>query len=104
MSRRMKRSSILPYDFNTSFNTQVLSISKRGSTILFAKCRSEFLMDKTMLIRIMAMAGIPAVFSFSISYHIGIINKLRSEASPRSGAASSTTPCPGQELDAIPSP
>lgn len=85
LARRMKRSSILAYDFNTSFNTQVLSISKRGSTVLYAKCRSEYFIYKTMPTMVMATVGIPAVFSFSISYHIGVINKLRSGGVPTFG-------------------
>ncbi|KAK0930067.1 hypothetical protein LTR29_016816 [Friedmanniomyces endolithicus] len=41
LERRAKRIRILPYDFNRSFNTQVLSISKGMQTVLWAKCRSE---------------------------------------------------------------
>jgi hypothetical protein len=34
LNRRMKRMTVISYDFNSSFNTQVTSISKRGSTVL----------------------------------------------------------------------
>ncbi len=79
ITRRMKKVRVMEYDFRTPFNTQVISISKMGSTILWAKCKSEYFIDKTMPSRVMCMAGIPAVFSFSISYHIGVINRLSSE-------------------------
>lgn len=79
VTKKMRRVTIMPYDFNTPFNTQVIAISKRGSTILWAKCKSEYFIDRVMPSRTMAMAGIPAVFSFSISYHIGVINRLLSE-------------------------
>lgn len=100
IEKKMRRVSIMPYDWNTPFNTQVISISKKGSTILWAKCKSEYFIDKAMPSRIMAMAGIPAMFSFSISYHIGVINRLLTEgvavfgcgfvhdAMPRSGVGS----------------
>ncbi|KAL7900223.1 hypothetical protein HDV64DRAFT_290800, partial [Trichoderma sp. TUCIM 5745] len=73
---KAKRMTVLPYDFNTPFVTQVASISKKGSTILWAKCKSEYFIDKTQLGRVMAMTGMLAVFSFSISFHIGIINQM----------------------------
>ncbi|OAP53944.1 hypothetical protein AYL99_11824 [Fonsecaea erecta] len=85
LSRRMKRATIMPYDFKRKFDDQVISISKRATTVLWAKCRSEVFIDRTMPTRTMAMMSIPAVFSFSISYHIKVINMLRTEGVPMFG-------------------
>lgn len=79
LHQKAKYLTVMPYDFGTSFNTQIISIAKRGSTVLWAKCKSEYFIDRAMPSRTMAMAGIPAVFSFSISYHTQIINRLLSE-------------------------
>jgi hypothetical protein len=97
LSKRAKGAIILPYDFNATFNTQVLSISKRRSVVLWAKCKTDDFIMRAMPTRVMSTIGIPAVFSFSISYHISTINMLRSngvkmfgcgfvhDAMPRSG-------------------
>ncbi|KAL9122248.1 MAG: hypothetical protein Q9187_001200 [Circinaria calcarea] len=97
LTRRAKSVSVLPYDFGTNFNTQVLSISKRRSVVLWAKCKTDDFIRRAMPTRVMSTIGIPAVFSFSISYHIPTINMLRTngvkmfgcgfvhDAMPRSG-------------------
>ncbi|KAK7937812.1 uncharacterized protein PG986_014680 [Apiospora aurea] len=79
LTKHTKRFAVMPYDFNTPFNTQVMSISKRPYTVLWAKCKSEEFISRTMPTRTMCMAGVPAVFPFSISYHISVINRLRIE-------------------------
>ncbi len=79
LEKRAKRVKILPYDFSTNFNTQLLSISSGTQTVLWARCTSQDFIRKAMPTMIMARQGIPAVFSFSISYHIQVISMLRSE-------------------------
>lgn len=79
LQRRMKRLTILPYDFNRNFKTQLASITKGRQTVLWAKCKSEEFIRRAMPTMIMASQGIPAVFSFSLSYHIQIISMLRAE-------------------------
>ena len=39
--RRMKKASILPFNMGTNFNSQVLSIWKRYSTVLWTRCKPE---------------------------------------------------------------
>lgn len=79
LSSKAKRVRVIPYEFNTPFNTQVLSISKRGLTVLWAKSKLKHFIDKTMLNKVISMAGIPAVFSFSVLYHIAVKNRLLNE-------------------------
>ena len=43
------------------------------------KCTSEMFIDRTMPSRFMVQAGMPAVFPFSLSYHIPVINRLSTE-------------------------
>ena len=43
------------------------------------KCTSEMFIDRTMPSRFMVQAGVPAVFPFSLSYHIPVINRLSAE-------------------------
>lgn len=47
--------------------------------MLWAKRKAEHSITKTMPTCTMASQGIPAVFSFSISYHIEVISMLRVE-------------------------
>lgn len=79
LTKKVKGVSVYPYDFNKSFKVQITSIAKTRPTVLWAKCRSEYFIDKVMPSRTMAMAGIPAVFSFSVSFHIPVINRLLTE-------------------------
>ena len=80
--KRWRGLKVRDYDFRASFSTQVVSISKTPETILVAKCTSEHFITKTMPTRVMFEIGIPAVFPFSVSYHIAIIAKLRNERVP----------------------
>jgi DNA-directed RNA polymerase subunit K/omega len=77
LSRVAKKVTVMPYNFSTSFKAQVTEASKRGSTVLWAKSRSEDFIRKTIPITTMSTMGIPAVFSFSISYHIAVIPMLK---------------------------
>ena len=77
LSRVAKRVTVMPYNFSTNFRAQATEASKRGSTVVWARCRSEDFITKTIPITTMSTMGIPAVFSFSISYHIGVISMLR---------------------------
>lgn len=40
--RRLKSVTIMAYDLRTPFNPQVVSISKKGSTIFWAKYTSKY--------------------------------------------------------------
>ena len=62
LTRHVKRVSVLLYDFNMPFNKQILSILKRGSVVLWTKCKSEYFINKMMPTRTLTMLGIPAVF------------------------------------------
>lgn len=73
-SRNMNRATVLPYDTKTKFSTNVMSISKRPGSILYCKTTSEDFIMRTNATQFMSANGIPAVFSFSISYHIRLIN------------------------------
>ena len=77
LSRVAKKVMVMPYNFSTGFRAQVTEASKRGSTVLWAKSRSEDFIRKTIPITTMSTMGIPAVFSFSISYHIAVIPMLK---------------------------
>jgi len=81
-SSNMNRVRVLPYDMNASFATNVISISKSAGNVLYCKCRSEDFMMRTSAIQFMSANNIPAVFSFSISYHIKLINTLTSSDIP----------------------
>lgn len=67
---------VLPYDFTATFESQVKKLASQPTTVLWAKCKSEDFLDKTDAIASMALLGLPAVFSFSLSYHIEVIHKL----------------------------
>ena len=47
-SRKMKRATLLLYDFNTSSNTQVVSVSKIGFVILCAMCTLDHFKHRVM--------------------------------------------------------
>ncbi|KAL8901978.1 MAG: hypothetical protein Q9207_004935 [Kuettlingeria erythrocarpa] len=66
LSKRWRVVLVRDYDFRSSFNTQVISISKGRQTILAARCKSEDFIRRVTPTRIMSQFGIPAVFSFSI--------------------------------------
>jgi len=68
--------TFLPYDMNRSLSVQVSSISRRPGTVLYCRTRSEHFISVTNALEIMGSMGVPAVFSFSISYHIRLINTL----------------------------
>lgn len=74
--RNMKRVTVLPYDMKAKFSTNVMSISKRPGCVLYCKAFSEDFIMNTGATTFMSTNGIPAVFSFSISYHIRLINTL----------------------------
>lgn len=75
-TRSMNRVTVLPYDMRSKFSTNVISISKKPGNVLYCKTTSEDFVMRTNAIQFMSANGIPAVFSFSISYHIGLINTL----------------------------
>lgn len=75
-SRNMNRVTVMPYDAKTPFSTNVISISKRPGSVLYCRSRSEDFIMRTNATQFMSANGIPAVFSFSISYHIRLINTL----------------------------
>ena len=77
LSRVAKKVAVVPYKFSTSFRSQAIEATKRGSTVVWAKCKSEYFIAKAIPISVMSTMGIPAVFSFSISFHIRIISMLR---------------------------
>ncbi|KAM3497497.1 hypothetical protein MY10362_009158 [Beauveria mimosiformis] len=67
---------ILPYDVNSSLSKQIIGITRKPGTVLYYQGRSEEFMRQADVHTTMSSFGIPAVFSFSISYHIMIINSL----------------------------
>ena len=76
LSRRAKRLTITPYDETTSFSRQVMAITNRPGRVLFYRGRSENFIVNADVISGMSRMGIPAIFSFSISYHIRVIDTL----------------------------
>jgi hypothetical protein len=75
-NRFVKR--IVPYDVNRSLSKQLISITKKPGCVLYFAGRSEDFMRQPDVITTMSVHRIPAVFSFSISYHIMVINSLTS--------------------------
>lgn len=75
--KRLNRMTVVPYDTNTSFSKQVMSISNRPGRLIYYKGFSENFIMMSDVISFMSAMGIPAVFSFSISYHIRVINTLK---------------------------
>jgi hypothetical protein len=75
-SRNMRRVTVLPYDVKSKFSTNIISISKKPGNVLYCKTTSEDFIMRTGATQFMSTNGIPAVFSFSISYHIALINTL----------------------------
>lgn len=61
---KTRRVRVMPYDFNTPFNMKVLSILKRRSTFLWAKCKSGYFIERALLSKVMSIAGIPASRSY----------------------------------------
>lgn len=76
LAKNMNKVTVMPYDMRSKFSTNVMSISKRQGSILYCKSRSEDFIARTGASQFMSANGIPAVFSFSISYHVGVINML----------------------------
>lgn len=76
LNRRAKRATIVPYDVNSSFSKQVIAMSNKPGRVMFFKGRSESFITGSDVIASMSRMRIPAVFSFSISYHISVINTL----------------------------
>ena len=66
----------MPYDAKSKFATNVMSISKKPSKVLYYKSTSEYFISKMNAMQFMSSNRIPAVFYFSISYHIKVINML----------------------------
>lgn len=52
LSKRAKRTSILPYDCSSSFSSQVISISKRQSAVLWTRCKFARVMAQDIYISI----------------------------------------------------
>lgn len=82
LRRHMKRVRVTAYDMKTPMSTQVSMISNRPGNVLYCKCRSEDFINSTGADSVMSSMMIPAVFSFSISYHIGVVNRLSSSGVP----------------------
>ena len=107
LTKRAPTATVMPYDFRTPFNIQVMSIAKRPHTVLWAKCTSEMFIDRTMPNRFMVQAGMPAVFPFSLSYHIPVISRLSTERASTLGCgfvhdSISMTPIgPGRQSSSI---
>ena len=74
--KRSNKITAVPYDVNTSFSKQVMSITNRPGILIYYKGSSESFIMLSDVISFMSSTGIPAVFSFSISYHIAVINTL----------------------------
>ena len=53
---------------------QVSAIDKSVRTVLYCACKSEEFIARTGAAEIMSAMGVPAVFPFSMSYHISIVN------------------------------
>ena len=77
LKRKARRLRITPYDENTSMLKQVVSITSSPGSMLCYRGASETFITSPDVISTMVALGIPAVFSFSISYHIRVINTLR---------------------------
>jgi hypothetical protein len=82
VTKKAPKYRIIPYDFTRSFSVQVTTIARTGSTILWCKCKSDDFIRRAMPTMVMNSVGIPAVFSFSISYHIQTIAMLRANNIP----------------------
>ncbi|OGE52073.1 hypothetical protein PENARI_c011G08394 [Penicillium arizonense] len=67
---------VTPYNFSESFDSQMEAASRRPSTVLWARCTSEDFLSKSCRLTTMASLGVPAVFPFSVSYHVTVINRL----------------------------
>lgn len=67
---------VIPYDFAQSFESQAKAASRKPLTVFWARCTSEEFLSKANPIDTMSTLGIPAVFPFSVSYHIPIIKTL----------------------------
>jgi len=80
LNMKGSRITAVPYDTNTSFSKQVMSITNRSGMLLYYRGTSESFLMMSDAISFMASTGIPAVFSFSISYHIAVINTLRNSS------------------------
>ncbi|KAI6986058.1 hypothetical protein KC359_g8918 [Hortaea werneckii] len=78
LSRRLKKLRITPYDTNAKFSKQVMTISNSPGKLLYYKGTSESFITSSDVISSMSSMSIPAVFSFSISYHISVIMSLMS--------------------------
>jgi hypothetical protein len=68
LSTKAKSYKLVQYDFNKICSMQVTSIAR--ATVLWCKSKSEDFVRMTMPIMVMNSIGMPAVFSFGISYHI----------------------------------
>lgn len=77
LSKLMRKVTVMPYDPTTKFSVNIMSISKRPGQILYYKGTSEDFILRSDVMSFMNSNRIPAVFSFSISYHIGVINTLK---------------------------
>ena len=77
VTKRMRRFRISPYDVTASMNKQAIMIGNTSRSMLYYRGTSESFIRSRDVITTMAEMGIPAVFSFSISYHVGVINTLR---------------------------
>lgn len=77
LKRHKHAKMIVPYDVSRSMSRQVIGISRRAGNVLYYAGKSEAFITQPDVGSTMTSMGIPGVFSFSISYHIMIINSLR---------------------------
>lgn len=76
ISKRMKRLRIVPYDPNADMSKQIVSITNRPRNLLYYAGTSESFLSCRGVLSCMSSMSIPAVFSFSLSYHVSVINTL----------------------------
>jgi len=79
LSRSMKSPRILEYSFQKTFLAHATMAARMRGTIIVAKCRSEDFIRRAKITGDMSRRGIPAIFSFSISFHATVIAMLKSE-------------------------
>ena len=69
---------IVPYDRNSTLSKQIIAITKKPGNVIYYEGRSEDFIRQPDVAITMKSLGVPAVFSFSVSYHIMVINSLMS--------------------------
>lgn len=73
-NRHLRR--IVPYDLNRDLSKQIISITNNAGCVLYLSGRSDDFLSQADVITVMSLHEILTVCSFSISYHIMVINTL----------------------------